>query len=82
LSAQVLKQLSIMIGANNLFDVYPDKFRLHPRNDPNNFSVDPNTSFSSGLDNTNRNRFVYNANQFGFNGGYYFVRLNLTLPTK
>ena len=78
-SAQVLKQLGITIGANNLFDVYPDKFRLHPRNNPNNFSVDPATSFSSGLDNTNRNRFVYNANQFGFNGGYYFARLSLTL---
>ncbi|GAB2455225.1 collagen-binding protein [Hymenobacter qilianensis] len=82
LSAQVLPQLSIMVGANNLFDVYPDKFRLHPRNNPNNFSVDPATSFNSSLDNTNRNRFVYNANQFGFNGGYYFVRLNVTLPTN
>ncbi|OGX87167.1 hypothetical protein BEN47_11875 [Hymenobacter lapidarius] len=79
ISAQVIKQLGITIGANNLFDVYPDKFRLHPRNNPNNFSVDPATSFSSGLDNTNRNRFVYNANQFGFNGGYYFARLNFTL---
>ena len=79
INAQVLKQVGITIGANNLFDVYPDKFRLHPRNNPNNFSVDPATSFNSGLDNTNRNRFVYNANQFGFNGGYYFARLNFTL---
>ena len=79
LSAQVLKQVGITVGANNLFDVYPDKFRLNPRNDPNNFSVDPATSFNSGLDNTNRNRFVYNANQFGFNGGYYFARLNFVL---
>jgi iron complex outermembrane receptor protein len=79
LNAQVLKQVGITIGANNLFDVYPDKFRLHPRNNPNNFSVDPATSFNSSLDNTNRNRFVYNANQFGFNGGYYFARLNFTL---
>ncbi|OGX86709.1 TonB-dependent receptor [Hymenobacter glacialis] len=78
-SAQVIKQLGITIGANNLFDVYPDKFRLNLRNNPNNFSVDPATSFSSSLDNTNRNRFVYNANQFGFNGGYYFARLNFTL---
>ncbi len=51
-----------------------------PRNNPQNFSVDPATSFSSSLDNTNRNRFVYNANQFGFNGGYYFVRLNFVFP--
>ncbi|WP_035565363.1 TonB-dependent receptor domain-containing protein [Hymenobacter sp. IS2118] len=78
-SQQVTKQLGITIGATNLFDVYPDKFRLNSRNNPNNFSVDPATSFSSGLDNTNRNRFVYNANQFGFNGGYYFARLNFTL---
>ena len=91
LSAQVLKQVGIMVGANNLFDVYPDKFRLHPRNDPNNFNAPPlnangtadnsrpDLSFSSGLDNSTRNRFVYNANQFGFNGGYYFARLNVTL---
>ncbi|QIL75804.1 TonB-dependent receptor [Hymenobacter sp. HDW8] len=82
LTAQILPQVGVSLGANNLFDVYPDKFRLHPRNNPNNFSVDPATSFNSGLDNTNRNRFVYNAGQFGFNGGYYFVRLNVTLPTK
>ena len=79
LNVQIIKQVGITLGANNIFDVYPDKFRLHPRNNPNNFSVDPATSFSSGLDNTNRNRFVYNANQFGFNGGYYFARLNFTL---
>ena len=79
LTAQVLKQLGVSVGANNIFDVYPDKFRRHPRNDPNNFSVDPATSFSSGLDNTNRNRFIYNANQFGFNGGYYFARLSFVL---
>ncbi|MEJ7662939.1 MAG: hypothetical protein WKG07_26995 [Hymenobacter sp.] len=29
-----------MLGVNNLFDVYPDKIYVHPRNNPNNFSVD------------------------------------------
>ncbi|WP_375415922.1 TonB-dependent receptor domain-containing protein [uncultured Hymenobacter sp.] len=79
LSAQILPQIGLTVGVNNLFDVYPDRFRLNPRNDPNNFSVDPNASFNSSLDNTNRGRFVYNANQFGFNGGYYFARLNFSL---
>ncbi|MBD2767404.1 TonB-dependent receptor [Hymenobacter sp. BT664] len=90
-NVQVLKQVGLTLGANNLFNVYPDKFRLNPRNDPNNFNAPPllpngkpdtsrpDLSYAGNLDNTNRNRFVYNANQFGFNGGYYFARLNFTL---
>ncbi|GAA4509010.1 TonB-dependent receptor [Hymenobacter ginsengisoli] len=79
LSAQFTKQLGLTVGVNNLFDVYPDKIYVDPRNNPNNFSVDPTTSYSSSLDNSNRGRFLYSANQFGFNGAYYFTRLNITL---
>ncbi|TDN37450.1 TonB-dependent receptor [Hymenobacter sp. UV11] len=79
LSAQVTKQVGLIIGVNNLFNVYPDKIYVNPRNDPNNFSADPNLSYNSSLDNSNRGRFLYNANQFGFNGAYYFARVNISL---
>ncbi|TPG67271.1 TonB-dependent receptor domain-containing protein [Hymenobacter nivis] len=79
LNAQVTKQIGIVIGANNLFNVYPDKIIVNPRNNATNFSVDPNLSYSSALDNSNRGRFLYSANQFGFNGAYYFARVNFTL---
>ncbi|QKG57527.1 TonB-dependent receptor [Hymenobacter sp. BRD128] len=78
-SAQFTKQLGLTVGVNNLFDVYPDKIYVDPRNNPNNFSADPATSFSSSLDNSNRGRFLYSANQFGFMGAYYFTRLNINL---
>ena len=80
LSAQIIKQVGLVIGANNLFNVYPDKFNINSRNDPNNFSADPTTSYTSGLDASNRGRFLYNPNQFGFAGAFYFARVNLTLP--
>ena len=85
---QLLKPLGIAIGANNLFNVYPDKYRVSARNSATNFNVDPsnspatngdNTAYASNLDNTNRGRTIYNPNQFGFNGAFYFVRLNYTL---
>ena len=79
LSYQFLKQVGLTVGVNNLFNVYPDKVIVDPRNNPNNFSVAPTTSYSSSLDNSNRGRFLYNANQFGFNGAYYFTRLSITL---
>ncbi|MBC6990676.1 TonB-dependent receptor [Hymenobacter sp. BT491] len=81
-TAQVLKELGITFGVNNIFNVYPDKFIANPRNNPLNFSVDPTTSYSSSLDNTNRGRIVYNPNQFGYNGGFYFVRVVVALPTN
>jgi len=75
---QLIKQLSLAVGANNLFNVYPDQYRVNPRNSATNFATD-GTSFASNLDNTNRGRTVYNPNQFGFNGAFYFAKLNFTL---
>jgi iron complex outermembrane receptor protein len=75
---QIIKNLGLSVGANNLFDVYPDKYRINPRNDTNNVSVGA-TSYVANLDNTNRGRTLYNPNQFGFNGGFYFARLNVSL---
>ncbi|MBW3128799.1 TonB-dependent receptor [Hymenobacter profundi] len=79
LNAQITKQIGLAIGSNNLFNVYPDKIYVNPRNDPNNFSVDPNLSYSSSLDNSNRGRYLYSANQFGFNGAFYFARVSVSL---
>jgi iron complex outermembrane receptor protein len=78
-NVQLAKQLGLTLGVNNLFDVYPDKIYVDPRNNANNFSADAATSYNSTLDNSNRGRYLYSANQFGFNGAYYFGRLNITL---
>lgn len=77
LNVQVIKQVGVAVGINNLFDVYPDRIMQNPRNSEYNFSVDPNLSYNSSLDNTNRGRFVYNASQFGFQGAFYFGRVNV-----
>jgi iron complex outermembrane receptor protein len=77
-SYQLIKQVGLTVGVNNLFNVYPDKVIVDPRNDPNNFAVGAN-AYNSGADNSNRGRFLYNANQFGFNGAYYFTRLSVAL---
>ena len=80
LSAQITKQVGLIIGVNNLFNVYPDKIFVDPRNtNPSNFSADASLGYASGIDNSNRGRFLYSANQFGFNGAYYFARVNITL---
>ena len=79
LSAQITKQVGLIIGVNNLFNVYPDKIFVDPRNtNPSNFSADANLGYASGIDNSNRGRFLYSANQFGFSGAYYFGRVNVS----
>ncbi|RFP63795.1 TonB-dependent receptor [Hymenobacter lapidiphilus] len=80
-SVQVTKLIGLSVGANNIFNVYPDKFKVDPRNSATNFSVDPLMNYNSTLDNTNRGRTIYNPNQFGYNGGFYFARLLVNLPT-
>ena len=64
LSYDIFKWVTATIGANNLFDVYPD-IQNHTSN------------ISSG-------RFIYSrrVQQMGFNGAYYFARLNFNLDTK
>lgn len=55
----IAQGVKLTVGANNLFDVYPEENR---------------EEFRSG------ERFIYSrrATQFGFNGAYYFTRLNVT----
>jgi iron complex outermembrane receptor protein len=64
----ITKNINIVVGANNLFDVYPDPLRVNQWATPTRTTV---------LDNTSFNRFIYsrNATQFGFNGGYYYFSL-------
>lgn len=68
-SYQITNFLSATVGANNLFDVYPDLLKANQY---------PTATSTSSLDNTSFGRFVYsrNATQFGFNGGYYYVNLS------
>jgi iron complex outermembrane receptor protein len=68
-SYQVTKFLQATLGANNLFNVYPDAIQVKQYPTPG----DP-----TNLDNSSFGRFVYSraATQFGFNGGYYFVNIS------
>lgn len=70
LSYRVQKNVTLTLGANNLFDVYPDKLRTTLQPTPERFG-------SAVLDNSSYGRFVYgrSATQFGFNGGYYFLNV-------
>lgn len=54
------KMLMMSLGANNIFDVYPDRWDVR------------SASYSSG-----QIPFTRNANQFGFNGAFYY--LNATI---
>ncbi|UOQ72238.1 TonB-dependent receptor [Hymenobacter cellulosilyticus] len=80
LSVQLNKEIGLTVGANNIFDVYPDKYRVNELNNEQNFAVGA-LSYNSSRDNTNRGRTIYNPNQFGYNGGFYFARLLINLPT-
>ncbi len=75
-SYALTKMLTLTVGANNLFDVYPDQGYLNPRNSPTNFAGDPTKNYTSALDNTSNGRFLYSraVQQFGFNGRFVFAR--------
>lgn len=67
------KMLTLQVGANNIFDVYPDQIYIDPRNALG--SVD----YASGRDLSNRGRFLYPSNQGGFNGRFVFARLAFSM---
>jgi outer membrane protein OmpA-like peptidoglycan-associated protein len=79
--------LNISVGANNLFDVYPDRIFVDPRNDPSAYFTNPVSNslgvnkttggFNAARDASNRGRFLFSANQFGFNGRFLFARLSV-----
>ncbi len=59
--------LSLTLGANNLFDTYPDKWKN--RRDG---ATGEAASYSNG-----QTPYTRNANQFGFNGSYYYLTANV-----
>ena len=67
LSYAFTEQFSLTVGANNIFDVYPDKWKNLRDGD-----VGQAASYSDG-----QTPYTRNANQFGFNGSYYFVTANV-----
>ncbi len=78
---KIVSGFTLGVGANNLFDVYPDRVFIDPRNDAaavyNNPIAGVNQTpggYSAGRDNSNRGRFLYRPDQFGYNGRFLFVR--------
>jgi len=67
---RLTNNLTVALGANNLFDVYPDQIYIDPRNALG--SLD----YASGRDASNRGRFLFQPNQGGFNGRFVFLRLS------
>jgi iron complex outermembrane receptor protein len=70
---RVAKSFSVSVGANNLFDVYPNQIYIDPRN------AYGSLDYSSGRDASNRARLLYQPNQGGYNGRFMFVRLAYTM---
>lgn len=70
---KLTKILNLQIGANNVFDIYPDQLYIDPRN------AQGSLDYNSSRDLSNRGRFLFPSNQGGFNGRFLFARLSATL---
>ena len=76
---EICRKLRVTAGANNIFDIYPDK------NLKTQTAARPLLAGGYGtpgvIDLSNNNQFEYsrNTSQFGFNGRLVFVRLGFTL---
>jgi iron complex outermembrane receptor protein len=76
---EISKTFRFTVGANNIFDLYPD------RNLKTQTAANPLTTGGYGtagtIDLSNNNQFEYsrNVSQFGFNGRFVFARLNVSL---
>lgn len=79
-SYQASKMWSVTVGANNIFDVYPDKLYIDPRDNANNLSGVAGSTYTGSLDNTSNGRFLYPraVSQFGFSGRYVYGKIALT----
>jgi len=67
----ITKSLYASVGANNIFDVYPDQIYIDPRNAIG--SVD----YSASRDASNRGRLLFQPNQGGYNGRFVFGKLSV-----
>ena len=84
-----VKGFAVTIGANNIFDVYPDALFVDSRNSFANVQANAVVTqvagaknvggYGSGRDVSNRGRFLFTANQFGYNGRYLFARLSVDI---
>ena len=72
-SYKITKALNLTVGANNLFDIYPNQIFIDPRN------AYGTVDYASGRDASNRGRLLFQPNQGGYNGRYIFGRLIFNL---
>jgi len=77
--------IALSVGGNNIFDIYPDKVYVDPRNNLAAVYANPIAGanktaggYNSGRDASNRGRFLFNPNQFGFNGRFLFSRVSVS----
>lgn len=81
---QINKFIKVVVGANNIFDIYPDK-NYNPITAKRPTGVENGKIVygapATSVDLSNANQFVYsrNTSQFGMNGRLLFARLNFTL---
>ena len=61
------ESFGVTLGVNNLFDTYPDKW-----NNKRDGATGEAASYSNG-----QTPYTRNANQFGFNGSYYYLTANV-----
>jgi iron complex outermembrane recepter protein len=66
-SYKITKAISIVAGANNIFDVYPDRIRHTAYATPYSAAAPQDNSSFGRLD------YSLSVTQFGFTGGYYFA---------
>jgi len=76
--------VTLSIGANNIFDIYPDRVFVDPRNSLQAVHDNPIAGankapggYNSARDASNRGRLLFGTNQFGFNGRFLFARVVL-----
>ena len=69
---RITKALYASIGANNIFDVYPDQIFIDPRN------AKGSLDYIAGRDASNRGRLLFQPNQGGYNGRFVFGKLSVS----
>ncbi len=84
--------ITLSVGGNNIFDIYPDRIFVDPRNDLNAVYANPTgpaslpaatkttSGYNAGRDASSRGRFLFFPNQFGYNGRFLFTRFSIELP--
>ena len=68
---RITKSLYASIGANNIFDVYPDQIFIDARN------AKGSLDYIAGRDASNRGRLLFQPNQGGYNGRFVFGKLSV-----